>query len=55
MNYNFIIIEINNILSLNKMVSVAKTLKDARARKEIFKEQDPLKYYKIYMEVGLND
>jgi hypothetical protein len=54
LNYNFLIIEINDILSSNKVVSVAKTLKDARSLKEVLKQQNPLRYYKIYMEMGLN-
>jgi hypothetical protein len=54
MEYNFIILEINERLDLDKVVSVAKTLKDARSNKEILKQQNPLRYYKIYMEMGLN-
>jgi len=54
MEYNFIILEINERLDLNKVVSVAKTLKDARSNKEVLKQQNPLRYYKIYMEMGLN-
>jgi hypothetical protein len=52
LNYNFLIIEINDILSLNKVVSVAKTLKDAIGNKEVLKQQNPLRYYKIYVGVG---